>query len=56
MDDEIRMCDLLPIIFLKKKVFNSKNEKLLIIVIKKMISIALISFVLYNNIHVSSNS
>ena len=33
-DDEIRMRDLLPIIFLKK-VFDSQNEKLLIIVIKK---------------------
>ena len=47
-DDEIRMCDLLPIRFFKKKVFDSQNEILLIIVIKKMISIALIFFVLYN--------
>ena len=56
MGDDIRKCDLLPIRFFKKKVFDSQNEKLLIIVIKKMISIALIFFVLYNNLHVSSNS
>ena len=55
IDDEIRTYDLLPKIFLKKKVFDSKNEKLLIIVIKKMISIAVIFFVLYNSLHVSSN-
>ena len=48
MGDDIRKCDLLPIRFFKKKVFDSQNEKLLIIVIKKMISIALIFFVLYN--------
>ena len=40
----------------KKKVLDSQNEKLLIIVIKKIISIAIIFFVLYNNLHVSSNS
>ena len=55
IDDEIRTYDLLPKIFLKKKVFDSKNEKLLIFVIKKMISIAVIFFVLYNSLHVSSN-
>ena len=55
IDDEIRTYDLLPKIFLKKKVIDSKNEKLLIIVIKKMISIAVIFFVLYNGLHVSSN-
>ena len=48
MGNEIRKCDLLPIIFFKKKVLDSQNEKLLNIVIKKMISIALIFFVLYN--------
>ena len=48
MGDDIRKCDLLPIRFFKKKVFDSQNEILLIIVIKKMISIALIFFVLYN--------
>jgi len=49
------MCDLVPIIFFNKKVLDSQNEKLLIIVIIKIISIALIFFVLYNNLHVISN-
>ena len=53
--NEIRKCDLVPIIFFKKKVLDSQNEKLLIIVIIKIISIALIFFVLYNNLHVISN-
>mgnify|MGYP005748043013 FL=1 len=53
--NEIRKCDLVPIIFFKKKELDSQNEKLFIIVIIKIISIALIFFVLYNNLHVISN-
>ena len=55
MGNEIRRCDLVPIIFFKKKELDSQNEKLFIIVIIKIISIALIFIVLYNNLHVISN-